>query len=74
MLDEDKDGETASTCGSASDLENDKKQQVSVPGRTYDGLMEQASVPGCTRGLIIKRQWIDKILAHQKVAWIIEYV
>jgi hypothetical protein len=24
--------------------------------------------------LIIKRQWIDKILAHQKVAWIIEYV
>jgi hypothetical protein len=73
MLDQDKDGETASTCGSASDLENDKEQQVSVPGRTLDndGLMEQASVPGCTRGLIIKRQWIDKILAHQKVAWII---
>ena len=50
MLDQDKDGETASTCGSASDLENDKGQQVSVPGRTLenDGLMEQASVPGCT--------------------------
>ena len=71
MLDQDKDGETASTCGSDSEIENDKKQQVSVPGRTYDGLMEQAFVPGCTRGLIIKRQWIDKILAHQKVAWII---